>query len=188
MKGFLAEFERIATANAADLERLIARGVDLVCVEPAIALLFRQEYAALGVAPLRVELPQEWLVRSGTDVHAAPAGDSPYVLLSHCTEATTAAAANALWRDAFAAVGLQLEIPSVGCCGMAGSWGLERRHRDESVSIFEQSWARRIAEHGTDRILAAGYSCRSQVARRAGFTPRHPLLVLREAIGAIGER
>lgn len=183
VKGFLAEFERIATANAADLASLAARGIELLCVEPAIALLFRQEYASHSVAaPFHVELPQEWLARNAHSLAAAPAGEENYVLLSHCTESTTAAAANALWEKAFAAAGLRMEIPRVGCCGMAGAWGHERHHRDQSLRIFAQSWGRHIAQHDAGRIVATGYSCRTQVARCVGFTPPHPLEVLRDAI------
>jgi FAD/FMN-containing dehydrogenase/Fe-S oxidoreductase len=183
VKGFLAEFEDIAAANAADLAGLAARGIELLCVEPAVALLLRQEYASRkGTAQFRVDLPQEWLARNAAAVPRAFAGELSYALLSHCTESTTAAAANALWEDVFAAAGLRLEMPPVGCCGMAGAWGHERRHREESVRIFAQSWGRRVAEHGADRVLATGHSCRSQVARCVGFTPRHPLQVLRQGL------
>jgi FAD/FMN-containing dehydrogenase/Fe-S oxidoreductase len=180
VKGFLYESRAIATRNARDLARLAGGGVDLVCVEPAVALFFRQEYGSLtaaGTGGFRVLLPQEWLV-ANLGPPQQNTGEPPYQLLSHCTEATTAAAANELWIRVFAALGLVLEIPPVGCCGMAGAYGHERQHRTASRGIFDQSWRRRIDGGDPSRVLATGHSCRTQVTRLAGFTPRHPLAIL----------
>jgi len=180
VKGFLHESRAIATRNAADLAVAAARGADLVCVEPAVALFYRQEYPALtggSARSLRVALPQEWLAtRQGPPCSVV--GDPPYRLLSHCTESTTASAANQLWTPVFAAAGLRLEIPSVGCCGMAGAYGHERQQLANSRGIFDQSWRRRMEGVDQSRVLATGHSCRTQVTRFAGFTPKHPLEIL----------
>lgn len=105
-----------------------------------------------------------------------------YQLMSHCTEATTAAAANRLWQAVFERAGLRLEIPLVGCCGMAGAYGHEKEHAADSRGIFAQSWQRRIAGSEPALILATGHSCRTQVARIAGFAPKHPIEVLAASI------
>ncbi len=178
VKGFLAEFGAIAAPHAAELARLGSNGVELLCVEPAIALLFRQEYARFG-HDVRVALPQEWLAANPVP-RAERIAQPSYVLLSHCTEATTAAAANALWKSVFESAGLTLEIPPLGCCGMAGAYGHEVAHLEDSRRIFDQSWMRRIEAVDPHSILATGYSCRTQVSRLAGIGPRHPLEVLRD--------
>lgn len=176
--GFLHEFNTIAARNAADLSRLRRAGFDLVCIEPAIALFYRQEYRQIEAAPdPGISLPQEWI----TD-RVPPARPTVrhrlYRLLSHCTEATTAAGANQLWGRVFAAAGLELEIPQLGCCGMAGRYGHEVEHAANSRAIFEQSWRQHLAGVEPGQILATGHSCRTQVARVAGFTPRHPIEIL----------
>ncbi len=181
VKGFLREFGEIGEAHAADLFQVAESGVDLICVEPAIALLFRQEYARFASRGA-VSLPQEWLAANPIP-RIRPADDRTYVLLSHCTEATTAAPSNEVWKSLFESLGMKLEIPPVGCCGMAGAYGHEASHLEESQRIFDQSWRRRIEAVDPRSILATGYSCRSQVARFAGFSPRHPLEILCARLG-----
>jgi Fe-S oxidoreductase len=186
IKGFLAQFEKIAAPLAKDLSSMIESGVELVCVEPAVALYFRQECSrfAGGLAgPRAVALPQEWL--SGAPPLTDLAGsDRSYTLLGHCTESTTAALAHRLWKDVFAASNARVEIVAVGCCGMAGAFGHEAAHVGESRRIFDTSWRKRVEGTNRKSILATGYSCREQVTRFAGFRPRHPLEVLRDAMGA----
>ncbi len=182
VNGFLREFDEIGTAYAADLSRVAESGVDLICVEPAIALLLRQEYARFATR-LEVSLPQEWLAAHPIR-RPVSAEDMTYVLLSHCTEATTAAPSNEAWKSVFASFGMNLEIPPLGCCGMAGAYGHEASHLEESRRIFDLSWRRRIEAVDQRSILATGYSCRSQVARFAGFSPRHPLEILSALLGA----
>ncbi len=182
VKGFLHEFRTIALRNAEDLSRLAGCGFAVVCVEPAVALLFRQEYRMLGtgsVGDFHVALPQEWLA-ANLPLRKPTVEKTPYILLSHCTEATTAAVENEQWRTVFESAGLSLEIPPLGCCGMAGAYGHEAKHREQSRGIFEQSWGRRIGNVDPSRLLATGQSCRSQVARFAGVTPRHPVEILAE--------
>ncbi|PTS97450.1 (Fe-S)-binding protein, partial [Pseudomonas sp. HMWF006] len=70
-----------------------------------------------------------------------------------------------------------------GCCGMSGTYGLEARNRQTSAVIYEQSWARQIAEPAQKgEALATGYSCRSQVKRQSDQALRHPLQVLLEVL------
>jgi Fe-S oxidoreductase len=47
---------------------------------------------------------------------------------------------------------------------MAGTYGHEAEHRATSEQIYGMSWARHVAEWAqSGRLLATGYSCRSQV-------------------------
>ena len=62
----------------------------------------------------------------------------------HCTERTNAPAAVKDWQTLFAHLGLPLEIPAAGCCGMAGTYGHEREHRDMSERLYVLSWARHV--------------------------------------------
>ena len=186
VKGFVGRFGRMVRKNAAILRALAATGVPLVGVDPAVVLTYRDEYpAALGTSDtgFTVHLLQEWLVGRipATFGRAAGAAAAPgYTLFGHCTERTYALASQAQWQQVFAALGLSLELTSLGCCGMCGMFGHEREHREESRGIFELSWARALPEGAEERaqVLATGHSCRHQVERFAGFLPRHPAEVL----------
>jgi Fe-S oxidoreductase len=183
--GFLGAFERLAEANAAMLRALSGTGVDLVGVDPSMTLTYRGEYVeALGrdVAP-PVLLLQEWLARRLPPARP-PAEDAPrYQLLPHCTERTNAAGAPREWQDVFAALGLRLEVLAAGCCGMAGTYGHEAEHRDTSALIYSQSWRAQVgAGAASGRLLATGYSCRSQVKRLDGLALPHPAHALLAAL------
>ncbi|MEH6776394.1 MAG: heterodisulfide reductase-related iron-sulfur binding cluster, partial [Cereibacter changlensis] len=98
---------------------------------------------------------------------------APARLLSHCTEATAHPESPAAWGAVFAAIGVKLETPATGCCGMAGLFGHQRRHQQVSRRLFEMSWRERL-EEGAE-VMATGFSCRCQSERLADRTLRHPL-------------
>ncbi|WP_069776282.1 D-2-hydroxyglutarate dehydrogenase YdiJ, partial [Metapseudomonas furukawaii] len=186
--GFLGAFERAARRNAAQLNELAAQGVKLVGLDPAMTLVYRQEYrTSLGDAAPEVLLPQEWLAEALADHPETPLAETPWFLLGHCTERTNAAGAANLWPAVFRRLGQRLEPLAAGCCGMSGTYGHEAVNRATSARIFDLSW-RGILERQGDRVLANGYSCRSQAERLAGVGLRHPvqalLASLRQADGA----
>ncbi|RAR51227.1 FAD/FMN-containing dehydrogenase [Paraburkholderia unamae] len=185
VQGFLPQFRRAASRNAAQLAALARTGVPLVGVDPAMTLVYRQEYRKVeGIAAMpEVRLPQEWLlgVLRARETHKR--GAATFRLLAHCTERTNAGAAAGLWKDVFEAAGLVLTTPASGCCGMSGTYGHEARNRGTSETIFEQSWARHVdAQPGGDELLATGYSCRCQVKRLRGRQLRHPVQALLDAL------
>ena len=185
--GFLGAFARTAARNAAMLDALAETGIGLVGLDPAMTLTYRAEYpAALGREGPPVRLVQEWLAERLDDavvVPAVAADTEPYGLLPHCTERTMAQPSLAAWQAVFAHVGLELEILASGCCGMAGTYGHEAEHRAMAERIYGLSWGPHVMRAAsTGRLLADGYSCRSQVAIIDGVRLRHPIAVLRAAL------
>ena len=113
---------------------------------------------------------------------AIPGQDS-YLLLPHCTERANAAGSLGDWQRVFRRLGLELSVLPSGCCGMAGTYGHEARHRATSERIYALSWQEKVAAHGrAGRLLATGYSCRSQAKLMDGITLPHPAQALRRAI------
>ena len=99
------------------------------------------------------------------------------VLFLHCTEATQTPASAANWTEIFALLGKNLEIAKTGCCGMAGIYGHESQHQQDSQDLFRASWKNQLdywQEQGYT-ILVTGYSCREQVLCESNATPLHPL-------------
>jgi FAD/FMN-containing dehydrogenase/Fe-S oxidoreductase len=180
IKGFLRAFKRVVTRNAALLRRVGALGFPLVGIEPAVVLTYRDEYPKEleSEAGFRVWLLQEWLAEQTLEAKIIPSA-SGFRLLSHCTEQALVTKAPALWGKVFAALGVPLEVVKAGCCGMCGVYGHEVAHKQDSLGIFDLSWKRKIdPEHDEGRTLATGHSCRTQVERALGFTPRHPAQAL----------
>jgi Fe-S oxidoreductase len=75
-----------------------------------------------------------------------------------------------------------------GCCGMAGSFGYTRAHYEVSRAIGELKLfpaARNIAAEqspSSSVLVAAGTSCRHQVAHFTGVTAHHPAVLLRSLL------
>ena len=180
VQGFLGAFEKAARRNARSLLSLQAFGVPLLGLDPAMTLVYRQEYAktlGVGNAP-EVALPQEWLARALPQAKAGVAGET-WQFLPHCTEKTNAPSSIDAWRQVFQKMGCTLEVLASGCCGMSGTYGHEARNLKTSQVIYAQSWQPLVVRHGAGgRLLADGYSCRSQVKRLDGEVLRHPLQAL----------
>ncbi len=125
-----------------------------------------------------VLLPQEWL--AGVLPQAQSVEDAaPYYFLPHCTEKTNEPSSIGLWQQVFERMGLKLSVQASGCCGMSGTYGHETKNAGTSVMIYKQSWALFVTKFNTSgRLLADGYSCRSQVKRQDGVTVLHPLQAL----------
>jgi FAD/FMN-containing dehydrogenase/Fe-S oxidoreductase len=180
VQGFLGAFAKAAIRNANQLKALADCGVPLVGLDPAMTLVYRQEYQkvpGLDGCP-KVLLPQEWLV----DVlpERSRHADQTFRLMAHCTEKTNVPASTSQWETVFARLGLKLVTEATGCCGMSGTYGHEARNQETSRTIFEQSWAGKLDKAG--EALATGYSCRSQVKRLASKQLRHPLEVVLEHV------
>lgn len=178
VQGFLGAFAKAAIRNAHQLKALADCEVPLVGLDPAMTLVYRQEYQkvpGLNDCP-KVLLPQEWLFDVLPE-NPHPATQT-FRLLAHCTEKTNVPASTSQWEAVFARIGLKLVTEATGCCGMSGTYGHEARNQDTSRTIFEQSWAGKLDKSG--EALATGYSCRSQVKRQANRQLRHPLEVVLE--------
>ncbi|APX93763.1 FAD-binding oxidoreductase [Halomonas sp. 1513] len=183
VQGFLGAFERTAAKQAKRLRTLAEHGVPLVGIDPAMTLTYRQEYVkALGAdAVPEVLMLQEWLVTNARRLapSGVPLDDPGYRLLSHCTEATNAPGSPKAWQQVFAAFGLELELVNTGCCGMSGTYGHEARNLETSKAIYALSWQAQVEDPANaGKLLATGYSCRSQAKRLSDQALAHPLQAL----------
>lgn len=185
VKGFLQDFQQTARQATQQLEKLVSMGRPIIGIDPAITLTYREEYRIyLDRQDVDVWLPQEWLANALPHLAASLTQlTSPAVaLMGHCGEKTSIQASGRQWQAVFKAFGLDLEIVKAGCCGMAGAFGHETAHYDESKGIYEQSWKLKLAD--SDRsIVATGASCRSQVQRFEGGEIAHPLQLLSRLLG-----
>jgi len=67
-----------------------------------------------------------------------------------------------------------------GCCGMAGSFGYEKEHYEISQAVGEQRLFPALRSEGKEAVVvAAGFSCRMQIAHFTGIRALHPAELLR---------
>jgi FAD/FMN-containing dehydrogenase/Fe-S oxidoreductase len=179
VKGFLAEFQRLVLKNSVQLKKLAALNIPMIGIDPSITLTYRDEYQKITGENFSIQLPQEWLVDVMGQLTVKPvSANNNYYLLSHCTEKTACVAAEEQWQTIFAAFGCELKPLVAGCCGMAGAYGHEAEHVRLSRELFAMDWQKHLVKNSHSRVLATGYSCRSQSARLAGTKLSHPLAAL----------
>ncbi|MCS4309045.1 FAD/FMN-containing dehydrogenase/Fe-S oxidoreductase [Rheinheimera pacifica] len=182
VKGFLRQFAKTAATAAQFLNQLQQLGLPMLGLDASLVLVYRDEYnkaLADKRGDFNVQLLHEWLVQQ-TLPRANKAAE--FALLAHCTEKTALPATEKAWQQIFSSTGLSLKPVSVGCCGMAGTYGHEAQNLDNSKTLFDMSWRAPVEQFGTEQILVTGFSCRSQVKRLVGDKPKHPLQALLAAL------
>jgi Fe-S oxidoreductase len=180
VKGFLKEFAKTAKTAADLLNQLDELGLPMIGVDPSMVLCYRDEYSkVLGQTrgEFKVQLVHEWLLQVELP-KVVESKTQNYALFGHCSEKTALPTSEKQWQQIFEKTGLSLSAVSVGCCGMAGTFGHEASHLAESTGIYQLSWQQAVSQYQPEQIVATGYSCRSQVARFEAFKPKHPLQIL----------
>lgn len=175
-------FGKMGRDLVAALEAATVHGYPMIGMDPAFVMQLRQDYPKAGLSPPDVLLAQEFLAAECASgrVAARVARTSAVTLLQHCTEATALPKAAALWQAVFTQIGIDASAPAVGCCGMAGLFGHQRRHQNVSRKLFDMSWLRHV--EGDAHVAATGFSCRCQATRLSSAKPRHPLGLIADAL------
>jgi Fe-S oxidoreductase len=170
----------------AALRPYIRSNTPIVALEPSCAAVFRDELINLFADdPDARRLSRqsyslaELLARTGSFRPPRLAGRA--LLHGHCHQ-------KALWStdpDAtlLGRIGLEVERPDTGCCGLAGSFGYEANKYDLSMQIGELALfpaVRRAAPSAF--IVADGFSCRSQIEHGTDRQALHTAEVLRLAL------
>jgi Fe-S oxidoreductase len=172
--GQLDEARRRMQVAVAALAPYVRRGTPVVGLEPSCLATLRTDAVELtddtrasdvagGVLTLAELLTRVgWTPPdlTGTTVVAQP----------HCHHASVLGwqADEALLRRAGADV---VRVP--GCCGLAGSWGMEQGHYETSVAVAETHLLPTVRAHPGAVVLADGLSCRHQLADLAGVPAMH---------------
>ncbi|MFM2483860.1 D-2-hydroxyglutarate dehydrogenase YdiJ [Celerinatantimonas yamalensis] len=182
IKGFLAQFAKTAASTAAFLNQMATLNIPMVGVDPALVLCYRDEYdtqLADKRGDFQVLLAQEWLQQNLSQLpHASSPTGRSYYLLGHCTEKALLPGSDDIWAQIFAHFGTPCQVQSVGCCGMAGTYGHDASQVETSKAIYALSWQKTLEFLPSEQCLATGYSCRSQVKRFDGVKLQHPVQAL----------
>ncbi|MEO7156446.1 MAG: heterodisulfide reductase-related iron-sulfur binding cluster, partial [Vicinamibacterales bacterium] len=193
-QGRLQEARRLAAANVHALYDSVESGQALVFVEPSCLSAVKEDAPDLLRGELqrraRVVASQsvlfEQLLESecaqGQAALSLKPGPAQVLLHPHCHQRSMGLAtpAKALLSRIPSATVVDLDA---GCCGMAGSFGYTRDHYDVSCAIAERKFLPAARAMSKDSVLvAAGTSCRHQVADLAGVSAVHPAVLLRSLL------
>jgi FAD/FMN-containing dehydrogenase/Fe-S oxidoreductase len=160
----------------AALRPALERGIPIIVLEPSCAAVFRDELTNLFPGDPDAQRLAKQTVLLG-DVLAQdkdyrpPRLERRAVVHVHCHEKAVFGGEGE--RRLLAAMGVQVETPAAGCCGLAGSFGYESGHYDISMQIGEHELLPAVRRAPRDAlVIADGFSCRSQIAHA---TPRRAL-------------
>jgi len=185
-QGLLSEARELASRNTAILFPLAESGRQFVFCEPSCLSAMREDAPALLRGPEQ-DRARTVAARCVSFEEAAAkldlplrAGPREILLHGHCHQKSMGMLASA--RELLAKIpDAALVDLDAGCCGMAGSFGYA--HYEVSKAIGERKLlpaARRMGENAV--LVAAGASCRHQVADLAGRVATHPAVLLRSLL------
>ncbi len=195
-QGLLDEARELAEKNTEQLFPLAAGGQKILFCEPSCLSAVREDAPALLRGEQRSQaervaqaclLFEEFLeqeITAGRRQLELSHGPSKVLLHGHCHQK-----AMGLLSPAIALLSripnCTIIDPDTGCCGMAGSFGYLAEHLEISRLIGERRLlpAIRDREPGTV-MVAAGTSCRHQIADFTGEHAIHPAVLLRSLVAA----
>ena len=183
--GMLDQARRQFDAILAALRQPILDGIPLVGLEPSCLAAFRDELQ--NMCPdddlARKLGGQAWLLGEFLDRQGyAPARLTGKAIVHiHCHH--RAVLGVDAERNVLARTGLDFQMLDSGCCGMAGSYGFEPAHVDDSLKIAELVLLPAVRQADPDtRVIANGFSCREQVYQGTRRRPQHLAEVLLDGI------
>jgi FAD/FMN-containing dehydrogenase/Fe-S oxidoreductase len=190
-KGLIQAAKRNAAYNVDRLAPYAERGIPILGCEPSCILTFRDEYPDLLDDPRAERLGkqtfmiEEFLLdlHQRGELQLAFRNDGKSILLhGHCHQKALIGSSPSL-QVLRLLPGAKVEEVDSGCCGMAGSFGYEKEHYDLSMAIGERRLFPAVkAKTPECEIVAAGISCRQQIAHGTGRRARHLVEVLAEAL------
>ena len=80
--------------------------------------------------------------------------------------------------------GIDVKELDGGCCGIAGTFGMQKKNYDLSIQIGRKL-AEKIESSGADVVLTECSTCKMQIEQMAGKRVEHPIKVLAEAFGLL---
>ena len=190
-KGLILQAKQNAAYNLDRLSPYAERSIPIVGLEPSCVLTFRDEYPDLVDDPRAetlakgVFLIEEFLLglhQRGELRLPFVSGARSILLHGHCHQKALVGSSPSLQLLRLLPEAQVEEVDS-GCCGMAGSFGYEKEHYEMSLAIGNRRLFPAIKTKAPDcEIVAAGVSCRQQIAHGTGRRAKHLVEVLAEAL------
>lgn len=187
-KGFLTAARHLARNALPRLARAAADGIPILGLEPSCLLTLTDEWTELIPGPAtrqvaaKAELAEAWLARQIQEEQVPLTfrpSTTPLVFHGHCHQKALVGVGGTT-----SALGLipnsKVTVLDAGCCGMAGSFGYEKKHYDLSVKIANLALIPGLSAAPEATVIATGTSCRHQIRDLTGRTAKHPIEVLAE--------
>jgi len=193
-KGLLEDARKLMRNNLNKLQRYIQDEIPVVGLEPSEILTLRDEYPDMADEN-RVEMAQKlagqtYLLEEFINRHFQqhPATQkivkpqkTPLVVHGHCHAKALTGMEPLL--TCLKQVGYEVTDLQTGCCGMAGSFGYEKKHYEVSMQIGELLLFPALRNKLEEAMVCApGFSCRHQIMDGVSQASHHPAVFLQNAL------
>jgi Fe-S oxidoreductase len=158
------------------LAREIEWGTPVVVLEPSCLSVFRDELPNLLPGDPRASRLAREAVSLTELIQAKGLRIPPLakrvMVQPHCHESSVIGLGSL--RHVLKEMGMEAQVLDGGCCGMAGSFGMERKKYPVSLKIAERVVAPNIRKRVEGSLVVAdGFSCREQIRDLTGTYPLH---------------
>ncbi len=182
--GLLDRAKSYLQSILSELRHVIDNGVPVVVLEPSCASVFRDELRNLfPTDPRANRLSKQTfllseLLESGRKSYEPPLLRKRALLHGHCHQKALMKMSHE--ENMLRKMGITLDCPDSGCCGMAGSFGFEADKFRVSQAIGERVLLPAVRAASADTLIVAdGFSCREQIEQATGRRSMHLAEILR---------
>jgi FAD/FMN-containing dehydrogenase/Fe-S oxidoreductase len=194
--GFLGMAKTLLRETIDALKPELDAGIPIVGLEPSCVSVFRDELPNLFAGdPDAIRLSKavktlpEFLLEENVDL---PKLTGKALVQAHCHHKAILHFDDE--EKVLKKLGLDVDHPDSGCCGMAGAFGFEPDKYELSMRVGERVLLPAVRDASRDTIIIAdGFSCREQIAQGTNREALHLAQVLQmalrnEALGQLPER
>lgn len=190
--GMVKEARDEARRMVSALLPYVSQGIPIIGLEPSCLLMLRDEYYAYGLGQSAEQvgkaalLLEEFLAREQDakrlKLNFKLPPDTSVVVHGHCHQKAFGAMKSV--RKLLNQVsGLSSEFIESSCCGMAGAFGFEAEHYEQSMQMAELSLLPSVRQAKPNTwVIANGISCQHQIRDGAQRESVHLAQVLRAAL------
>ena len=190
--GQLGQVKERAQVLIQKLHKYVDQQIPIVVLEPSCWATIRDDYPDLldhesAVRPVvdHIVSLEEFLTRDDVAsrlIEKTGKGPPEILFHGHCQQK----ALQGIERSMSALKSLKqtrLQAIDSGCCGMAGSFGYEKKHYEISEQIGEDRLFPAVREASEQaEVVASGFSCRSQIQHFTGRRAKHLAEVLADSL------
>jgi FAD/FMN-containing dehydrogenase/Fe-S oxidoreductase len=185
--GQLSRAKRVISKTLDSLGRALAENIPVIVLEPSCTVMLADEITELLPDDPRAAMLSRQVVTLA-DVVAGYQGPWPFGEINtdaisqvHCHQ--EAKGSYDPDQTVLHKLGVETDVISSGCCGLAGNFGFEPGHWDVSQALGERELFPKVRDKADGTlVLADGFSCRTHLSQGTGINGMHLAEVLKQAL------
>jgi Fe-S oxidoreductase len=188
--GLVDEAKRHARQMLAVLLPHVEAGRAVIGLEPACLLAVRDDYRFLGLGEMAERVAEKAILFEEFIAKEVAAKrftmtfnpvEQQILVHGHCHQKAVGAMKS--MRKVLKLIPkLNFELVESSCCGMAGSFGIEKENTEMAMQMAELSLLPGLRDNPEAQVVANGFSCQHQIREGCDHQPIHIAVLLRDAM------